>query len=309
MIKMAKKKTEQKEKKAAPAVEEKKIEEAEIETTEDVSTEESVADDEKDVVVAIIPPEEEVSAEIKKSSVDRERWQPKTDIGKKVKAGMITNIDDILSAGQKILEVEITDILLPNTETDLLLIGQSKGKFGGGQRRIFKQTQKKTKEGNKPNFATYAVIGDHDGHIGLGYGKSKETVPAREKAIYNAKKNIFKIRRGCGSWQCGCNNPHSIPFKVIGKSGSVKIELIPAPKGAGLKIHEECQKILKMAGISDVWSVSYGKTSSRVNVIKACEDALKKLCLTKIQPEHIRKLGIADGSAGKTSAESAIQEE
>lgn len=307
---MAKKKTEQQEKKAAPALEEKKIDEADVETTEEVSPEEAIAEDDKDVVVAIIPPEEEIATQIKKSTtIDKEKWQPKTDVGRKVKAGLISDIDEILSAGQRILEIEITDILLPNTETDLLLIGQSKGKFGGGKRRIFKQTQKKTKEGNKPNFAAYAVIGDHDGHIGLGYGKSKETVPSREKAIYNAKKNVFKIRRGCGSWQCGCNKPHSIPFKVIGKSGSVKIELIPAPKGAGLKINGECQKILRLAGISDVWSVSYGKTSSRVNVIKACEDALKRLCLTKIQPEHIKKLGIADGSAGKTSAESADQEE
>ena len=63
-----------------------------------------------------------------------------------------------------------------------MLIGQARGKFGGGQRRIFKQTQKKTREGNKPHFTTTAVTGNKDGYIGMGAGKAKETVPARELA-------------------------------------------------------------------------------------------------------------------------------
>ena len=73
--------------------------------------------------------------------------------------------------------------------------------------------KKKTKEGNKPKFATIAVIGNKNGYVGLGYGKAKETVPAREKAIRNAKLSIMKIRRGCGSWECGCKEPHSLTFQ------------------------------------------------------------------------------------------------
>ena len=82
-------------------------------------------------------------------------WQPKTAIGKAVKLKEITDIDEILESGQKILESEIIDALLPNIEVEYLLIGQAKGKFGGGQRRMFKSTQKKTKEGKKPKFATH----------------------------------------------------------------------------------------------------------------------------------------------------------
>ena len=108
-------------------------------------------------------------------------------------------------------------------KNDLLLIGQSKGKFGGGARRIFKQTQKKTPEGNKPSFACAAVVGNEDGYVGVGSGKSKDTVPAREKAIRRAKLNLFKIRRGCGSWECNCKTHHSIPFETEGKCGSVSI--------------------------------------------------------------------------------------
>lgn len=248
---------------------------------------------------------EEKKPEVKKTEVreirerktfDKEAWKPKTDIGRKVKNGEITNIDEILDKGLKMLEAEIVDILMPNLETDLLLIGQSKGKFGGGQRRVFKQTQKKTQEGNKPKFATFAVVGDKDGHMGIGYGKSKETVPAREKAIRNAKLNIMKIRRGCGSWQCGCKQPHTIPFNVQGKCGSVIIKLMSAPKGTGLCVESECRKILELAGIKDIWSKTRGQTGSKNNLIHACSDALKKLVEMKVAQKYFSELGIVEGS-------------
>ena len=123
-----------------------------------------------------------------------EAWVPKTEIGKKVKTGEITNIDEILDAGKKILEFQMVDVLFPALESDLLMIGQSKGKFGGGKRRAFRQTQKKTKEGNKPKFTTCAVIGNRDGYVGMGYGKAKETVPAREKAFRNANMTEKQFR-------------------------------------------------------------------------------------------------------------------
>src|SRR3989338_3973514 len=222
--------------------------------------------------------EEEIVDEVKKKGVfEKEGWKPRTSLGMKVKSGEINSIDYILDRRIKILEPEITDTLLPNLETDLLMVGQSKGKFGGGQKRIFKQTQKKTQEGNKPKFSTFAVIGNSDGYVGVGYGKSRETVPAREKAIRNAKLNLIKIRLGCGSWECGCKEPHTVPFKVRGKSGSVIIELIPAPKGTGLCVESECQKILKLAGVKDVWSKTRGQTGSKINMVHACMDALRNL--------------------------------
>ncbi len=225
----------------------------------------------------------------------KEDWKPKTSVGKKVKNNEIKEIDEILDKGVPVLESEIVDLLVPDLENDLLLIGQSKGKFGGGQRRVFKQTQKKTSEGNKPRFATIAVVGNRNGIVGIGYGKSRETVPSREKAFRNAKLNIIKIRRGCGSWQCGCGSPHSIPFKVEGKSGSVRIELIPAPKGTGLVIEKECAKILELAGIKDVWSKTEGQTKTKMNLVYACFSALKQLMKTKIKEIDIKNLGIKEG--------------
>ena len=228
------------------------------------------------------------------TSFDADSWKPKTDTGKKVKSGEITNVDEIINSDKIILETQIVDFLIPTLESELLLIGQSKGKFGGGQRRVFKQTQKKTREGNKPSFATYAVVGDRNGHVGLGYGKSRETVPAREKATRKAKLNLINIRRGCGSWQCNCSEHHSIPFEVSGKCGSVKVTLLPAPKGTGLKAGSEISKILDRAGIQDVWSRTSGKTTSRINMIKAVTNALKELMTKKVQTKYKERLNITE---------------
>jgi small subunit ribosomal protein S5 len=243
--------------------------------------------------------EKEIEEKIEKKAFDKESWKPRTGIGIKIKSGEINDIDQIIDVGSGIREAEVIDALIPDLETDLLLIGQSKGKFGGGQRRVFRQTQKKTQEGNKPKFATVAIVGNTNGYIGVGYGKSKETVPAREKAIRNAKLNIIKIRRGCGSWQCNCKEPHSIPFKVWGKCGSAEIKLMPAPKGTGLRVEKECKKILNLAGIKDVWSKTKGQTRTKINLIYACIEALKQLTTTKIKPQNIDELGIVEGRIKK----------
>ena len=124
-----------------------------------------------------------------------EGWEPKTKLGDDVKAGRVKKIDDILESGKKILESEIVDSLL-QLKSDLISIGQSKGKFGGGKRRAWRQTQRKTKEGNVPTFTAMAVVGDANGHVGIGSGKAMETLPARDKAIRKAKLNIMKVGRG-----------------------------------------------------------------------------------------------------------------
>src|SRR3989338_8119505 len=76
-------------------------------------------------------------ADQKKASI--EAWKPRTDLGRRVKSGEITTIDQVLDSGQRIMEQEIVDALLGDVSSDLIMIGQSKGKFGGGQRRALKQ--------------------------------------------------------------------------------------------------------------------------------------------------------------------------
>ena len=290
---MAKKKTEEK----AEVKEEK-----EIEKVEDLQDEEALIEQPKEGLAVELGEVKEIEEQIveevkKKGAFEKEAWKPKTSLGRNVKNGVVNSISHVLDQRTKILEPEITDALLPNLTTELLMVGQSKGKFGGGQKRVFKQTQKKTQEGNKPKFGTFAVVGNEDGYVGVGYGKSKETVPAREKAIRQAKMNVIKIRRGCGNWRCGCGDPHTVPFKVRGKYGSVEITLIPAPKGTGLKVEKECQKILKLAGISDVWSRTEGQTRSKLNLLYACFEALKEMMKFKLNQKNEETLRIIEGSS------------
>jgi small subunit ribosomal protein S5 len=207
-------------------------------------------------------------------------WEPKTKLGREVKEGKIKSIEEILDKKQKILEEQIVDSLL-TLKSDLISIGQSKGKFGGGKRRAWRQTQRKTKEGNVATFSTMAVVGDENGHVGIGSGEAKETLPARAKAQRKAKLNIIRVNRTCAAFDCACSEPHTIPFKVIGKAGSVKVILIPAPQGTGLVVANELKKVLKLAGIKDVYSKTFGKQRTSFNLIKACIDALNKTNIKK----------------------------
>lgn len=202
-----------------------------------------------------------------------ERWIPKTKLGKLVKEKKIKGIDEALK--QRVLEPQIIDCLL-STKTEILNIGQSKGKFGGGKRRAWRQTQRKTAEGNVPTFSCMCAVGNSDGYIGLGYGRAKETLPAREKATRKAKLEIFKIKRACASFDCNCGEPHTVPFIAEGKCGSCRIKLIPAPQGTGLVIGDEGKKILRLAGIKDIYSASDGQKRTTINYAKAVIDALMK---------------------------------
>ncbi|MBI4116688.1 30S ribosomal protein S5 [Candidatus Pacearchaeota archaeon] len=216
---------------------------------------------------------------VQREKDDKERavagWEPKTKLGMEVKSGKIKNIDEILDSGRKILESEIVDKIL-NVQSDLIAVGQSKGKFGGGKRRVWRQTQRKTQEGNIPTFSTFAVVGDGNGHVGIASGRAKETLPAREKAIRKAKLNLISVKRKCGAFDCSGSEQHTIPFKVEGKSGSVRVILIPAPQGTGLVAGSELKKILKLAGIKDIYTKTFGQKRTSYNLAKACMIALEK---------------------------------
>ncbi len=217
-------------------------------------------------------------------------WIPKTRLGRAVKAGEITSLDEILDRGLKITEAEIVDALLPGLEPIFINIGQAKGKFGGGQRRHFKRTQKKVREGSRNKYTFLAVVGNGNGYVGIGRGCSRESLMARQRSVINAKRNIFKIKRGCGDWECGCRQPHSLPFQVEGKAGSVRVILKPAPRGTGTVIGDDAKKILKLAGIRDVWAKTFNHTRTRMNYAYAVIDALKKTVIVDM-PDGYKKHG------------------
>ncbi len=205
-----------------------------------------------------------------------EKWVPKTRLGRDVFEGKITDINQILDSRIKISEPEIVDKLAPEMKSEVILIGGRTGKGGGKKRIPIKITAKMHRSGRRFTANAFVAIGNENGIVGVGRGSAVEARDAIEKAIRRAKLKMIKVKRGCGSWECGCGEEHSIPFKVKGKSGSVIVFLLPAPKGVGLVADNESKKIFRLAGIKDVWIKTFGNTAMRINLISAIFDALRK---------------------------------
>ncbi len=222
-------------------------------------------------------------------------WVPKTELGKKVYRREITSIEEVFEKGYIIREPEIVDILLPDLEDEIILIGGTPGKGGGIKRIPVKTTARMHKSGRKRSLHAMVVVGNKNGYVGYGYAKGNDAREAIEKASRKARLNIISIRRGCGSWECNCHQPHSLPFKVTGKSGSVKVELIPGPRGLGIVASSEPKKVLRLAGIQDVWLRSFGNTRTRINFIYALFDALNNLNKIRANEAVIKETGVIEG--------------
>jgi len=190
-----------------------------------------------------------------------EEWVPRTKLGRLIQEGKITSIEEIFMEGYRIREPEIVDILLPDLEEEVININL---------------VQKQTDAGEQSRFKAIVAIGNRDGYVGLGSGKARQVRTAIEKAAVDARLNITPVRRGCGSWECGCGKSHSLPFQVRGKCGSVEVVLIPGPRGLGLVASEIAKIILSLAGIKDCWTRSYGSTRTVPSFAYAVFDALKK---------------------------------
>jgi small subunit ribosomal protein S5 len=192
---------------------------------------------------------------------EEQEWTPRTRIGKLVKEGRITSIDEIFKSCELIREPEIVDLLIPNLQEEVVDINL---------------VQKQTDAGEKSKFKATVIVGNEGGLVGLGEGKTKEVGPAIKKAVKQAKLNIIPVRLGCGSWECKCGDRHSLPFRVEGKSGSVRMMLVPAPKGIGLAVADVPKIVLRLAGVKDAWSLTKGHTRCTVNFAKATFNALRK---------------------------------
>ncbi len=208
------------------------------------------------------------------------RWEPKTRLGRKVKRGEITSMEDAIATRLPVKEPEIIDALLPELDDDVLDVNM---------------VQRMTDSGRRVRFTVTTVVGNTDGYVGVGTAKGKEVGPTIRKCMDNAKLNIVRIRRGCGSWECGCGNPHTIPFKVDGQAGSVNISLKPAPSGIGLAVGDTAKSILKRAGIKDVWGFSKGKTRTTVNYALSVFEALKETSKMRVRKDQAEELGIIEG--------------
>ena len=190
-----------------------------------------------------------------------EVWIPKTSIGKRVVAGEINSMEEILSNGLRIQEAGIVKKLLPDLKTEVIDVGI---------------IQKMTPNGQSTRFKALVAAGNENGWLGIGMGKSKQMRIAIEKANNAAYLNVSPVKLGCGSWECRCDQKHSVPFKVKGKGGSVTIEILPAPRGLGLVAGRKIRNLLKLAGLKDAWTTAKGSTSTMNSTSKAVLNCLRQ---------------------------------
>jgi small subunit ribosomal protein S5 len=200
---------------------------------------------------------------------DDSEWFPRTKLGELVKSGKIKTMTGALTSEHPLREPQIVDTLMGEDLVDEVL--------------KVNMVQRMTDSGRRTRFSITVVVGNGNGYVGLGSARGKEVGPTIKKAIDNAKLNMIELVRGCGSWECGCMTPHSLPFRVEGKSGSTEVTLKPAPRGVGLAVGDVAKKILKLAGIKDAWGFSRGQTKTTVNNAKAVMGALKGTKLMKVQ--------------------------
>jgi len=197
----------------------------------------------------------------------KEEWFPQTRLGKLVKEGQVTTMGEALASGLPIRESQIVDALLPEIRDEVLDINM---------------VQRMTDSGRRVKFRATVIVGNGDGFIGIGEGKDVQVGIAIRKAIDTAKMNIIGIKRGCGSWECGCGQGHTVPFEVKGKTGSVEVKLRPAPRGLGIASGGTAKKVLEIAGIKDVWTKVSGETRTTLNFAKATFDALIQTTTMKV---------------------------
>ncbi len=125
---------------------------------------------------------------------------------------------------------------------------------------------KTVKGGRNMRFSALIVIGDKKGRVGIGMGKAVEIPEAIRKASEAAKKNLVTIS----------TKDTSIPHETVGRFGTAKVVLLPAPEGTGVIAGGPARAVLELCGVKDIRTKSYG-TNNPINTVKATLEGLKAL--------------------------------
>ena len=135
---------------------------------------------------------------------------------------------------------------------------------------------KTVKGGRNVRFSALVIVGDENGHVGAGTGKSTEVPEAIKKAIEGARKNMIEVPVV----------ETTIPHEIVGECGAGKVLLKPAEEGTGVIAGGAVRPILELAGIRDIRTKCIG-TNNPGNVVRATMKALSEL-KTKEQVEALR---------------------
>jgi len=186
-----------------------------------------------------------------------------TKLGRLVKTGLVKSLEEIYTHSIPIKEAPIVETILEAGKVEL-------------SDEVMKiiSVQKQTKAGQRTRFKAIVAIGDKAGHVGLGIKVAKEVQIAIKGALVVAKLSLIPVRRGY--WGNKIGNVHTVPMKVTGKGGSVRVRLIPAPRGTSIVAAPVSKKLLQFAGVEDCFTNATGSTKTQENFMKATYDALSK---------------------------------
>ncbi|KAK9991745.1 hypothetical protein SO802_026730 [Lithocarpus litseifolius] len=148
---------------------------------------------------------------------EEEKWVPVTKLGCLVRSDKIRSQEQIYLHSLPIKEHQIVDKLCPGLKDKVMKI---------------MPVRKPTRADQRTRFKAFVVVGDNNGHVGLSVKCNKEVATAICGTIIMAKLSVILVRRGY--WGNKMGKPHTVPYKVTGKCGSITVRMIPAPRGNGL---------------------------------------------------------------------------